>query len=115
MLRPRVSAVCLSAHPSSSCHPSAPAPQKPHPRGSEQVGWGAPPGTALPAVKEAGGGLHISSRRALSSDRLSECPDHQGSMAAQSHVTKDQASPKTRPCQVPLPASKAAEDLQTQL
>ena len=109
VLRPRVSAVCLSAHPSSSSHPSAPAPQKPHPHGSEQVGSGAPPGTALPAVKEAGGGLHISSRRALSSDHLSECPDHHGPMAAQSHVIKDhiikdQAS-----------ASKAAEDLQTQL
>lgn len=93
-----VSAVCLSAHPSSSCQPSAPASQKPHPCGSERVGWGAPPETELPAVKEAGGGLHISSRRAVSSDCLSECPDHQGSMAARSHVIKDQVSLKTRPC-----------------
>lgn len=111
-----MSAVCLSVciplfvlPPQHSCSPEA------SPRGSEQVGWGAPPGTALPAVKEAGGGLHISSGWALSSDRLSECPDHQGSMAAESHIIKDQAVLKTRPCQVPPPASKAAEDLQTQL
>lgn len=90
--------VCLSAHPSSSCQPSAPASQKPHPCGSERVGWRAPPETALPAVKEAGGGLHFSSGRAVSSDCLSECPDHQGSMAARSHVIKDQVSLKTRPC-----------------
>ena len=89
--------VCLSAHPSSSCQPSTPAPQKPHPHGSERVGWGAPPETALPVVKEVRGGLHISSGRAFSSDPLSEHPDHQGSMAARGHVIKDQASLKTRP------------------
>ena len=89
--------VCLSAHPSSSCQPSAPAPQRPHPQGSEWVGWGAPPETALPAVKEVRGGLPISSGRPLSSGRLSECPDHQEQMAARGHVIKDQASLKTRP------------------
>ena len=89
--------VCLSAHPSSSCQPSAPAPQRPHPQGSEWVGWGAPPETALPAAKEVRGGLPISSGRPLSSGRLSECPDHQEQMAARGHVIKDQASLKTRP------------------